>query len=153
MSDSASTQNQYASVSGLPQQATRTPNVLLTTAVAYTVSSAQSGSLFQLPSVGATITLPSPANSKGCTYTFRMIANNGTTAWTIASTAGNVYGSAVQGATALTPYPLAAGSTNCIFGTGCLVGDTIILSSDGTYYYVTGYSRYNTASTNGISFS
>jgi hypothetical protein len=152
-SGSGISQNVFENTSGLPNTPNKNLVVTLTTATAYTVSPGQSNVLFQLPSVGATISLPAAANSAGATYTFVLTANNATTAWTIASTTTNVYGRGVHGATATTPYPLAAGSTNIVLGTGTLKGDLVTIVSDGTNYYVTAFSGYNLASTNGISFS
>ena len=149
-SDSGVSQNIFSSLSGLPNPVSKSSIVTLVTATAYTVSPGQSGVIFQLPSVGATISLPSAANSKGCTYKFILIANNATTAWTIASTTTNVYGFSMGGPTTGITGHFAAGSTNTVIGTGGLLGDTVTLTCDGTNYYV---QAFTTATTDVITFS
>ena len=152
-SDSASTQNSFSSTSGVPQPPASSKVITLVTATNFTVTPLHSGYILQLPSVGATISLPAASVAKGCTFTFILIANQATTAYGIASTTSNVWGRGVQGATASTPYPLATGATSLVLGTGCLKGDQAVFTCDGTNYYVTAFSGYNTASTNGLAFS
>lgn len=138
-SDSASTQNGSVSYGGLivPPVVAKV-NTVATTA-ATTVLPGQSGQTFSLASVGATVTMPTAAQGKGCSYSFVLLANNATTAWTIAFPASTVYGIAIGGpANGLTGL-LITGSSNVLFATGALKGDRLDCSCDGTIWSVRAY--------------
>lgn len=142
-SDTASTQNPFASYGGTLSVPLlfKQPVSKQTTATAFTVSPAQSGTLFSLPSVGAVITLPAVASSAGSIWKFVLSAANGTTAWTVTAPANTLKGAVLMGATTATSTVLImAGDagTSVAFSTTALAGDHIEVTSDGTYYYVSG---------------
>jgi hypothetical protein len=138
-SDSAITANSFVNLGGLPQTPVVDNVITAVTATARTITPGQSGSIIALPVTGATITMPGIAAGKGCTYTFQMLANNATTAWTIAFPASTVYGVAIGGpANGLTGL-LITGSSNVLFATGALKGDTLVCTCNGTSWIVQAY--------------
>lgn len=143
-SASGSTQNPFSARGSLPQVTnSKIPFVTLTTVTAATITSDQSGTLFLLPSVGAIITLPTPASAgAGFNVRFQMLATNATTAWVINSgTASTIYGSVTNSPGVTTFAQIQkSGATSVTFSNSAAIGDYVNLICDGTNYIVSGYS-------------
>ncbi len=141
---SGSTQNPFSARGSLPQVTnSKIPFVTLTTATATTITADQSGTLVLLPSVGAAITLPTPAIAgAGFTIRFQILATNATTAWVISSgTASTIYGSLTNSPSGTTFAQVQKlGATTVTFSTTSTIGDNVTLICDGTNYIVSGYS-------------
>lgn len=138
----ASTQNPFASGGGaiLPPLLKISPVVNPVSGTSFTVSTAQSGTTFVLPSgaVGAaTITLPTPATSKGCSFKFIMGVNGATNPWTITGTSLNGTLLTWTGNAAVARVVLAGGA-NVPFSILALAGDWIEFFSTGTTYAIQG---------------
>jgi hypothetical protein len=139
-SGNASTQNPVFNGSGSVTAPIPLIPVTLVTVTAYTVVPGQSGTLFLLPSVGAVITLPTPAAcGPGFTAKFQMIANNATTAWAITST-GNMCGLLINNAAGTLGGIIKTNANTASFTATANLGDQITVTCDGAKYSVTGYS-------------
>jgi hypothetical protein len=125
---------------------------LVAGSTAYTLSTAQSGSIISIPALDAacTITLPAVANAVGCKYDIVCRGLLGQIL-NITAPAGTMRGFAQQkadsAANAYTAFTVAgAGGTNTTIrittagGAANAVGDRVSIFCDGTYYYVQGFS-------------
>jgi len=121
------------------------PSSTATAAATYTVTVAQSGTLFQVPAQNATadrtltITLPSVASARGFNCKFSMIAVAGNTV-RVTSTAANMnsWRSVGAGVQTITGAP---GITYVQFAATAVAGDHIEIFSDGVSYMAKGFSN------------
>ncbi len=141
MSGSATTQGAFSSGGGTVPSPLFHKIISVPTVTATTVTPATSGSIYSLASVGAALTLPPVLAGGGCTWRFRMNANNGTTAWTVTAPAGTLKGAVLMGATTAAADVLImaanAGATVAFTATA-LAGDWVQVEGDGISYYVSG---------------
>ncbi len=109
---------------------------ILTGETARTLTTAQSGTTFIVPAMGAAcaITLPSNASGLGVTYTFRMNGTAGNALTFTAATATTIKG--VYGLSGGIVIKTAA--TTCVITATAVAGDVLTIVGDGTNWYVTG---------------
>ncbi len=108
---------------------------------ATTLTQSDSGKVLYLKAAtGAAITLPAPVDG----FKVKIITGQAfaTTAWTIVSTGANVRG----GANVNSTFVASAGTTTTTFSAGAeTIGDFVELTSDGTYYFITGVGALATS--------
>ena len=115
------------------------------------LTAVDSGKVFMLNyNTTLAITLPAPTTAG---LIFKFIVKDVTDTKTITSTSTNISGVICQKSTSTDTGPATdsvvavSTATNILFGTTAELGDTVELISDGTNYYVTGFSRINGAIT------
>ena len=148
INSSGSTQNPFCA-SGKGQMLTPIPQtypiVVLPPSVNYNVQPWQSGTLFCLPTGGATAFLPTGSNTPaGANYKFELLGGGGTQViWTIAPTGGggSIYGSLINETTTISGK-VKSNAASVVFATGAGLGDQMQFTFDGTNYSVYGYSCY-----------
>jgi len=115
-------------------------------ATPHILTAVDSGKVFMLNyNTALAITLPAPTTA-GLIFKFIAIDRTGVT--TISSTSTNISGVICQlNSTTSNSVVAVSTATNILFGTNAELGDTVELISDGTNYYVTGFSRINGAIT------
>jgi len=150
------------SISPLGQ--TNNPQIisLVAASTAYTLSTAQSGSIINVPAITnpCTITLPAVvANAVGCSYNVICSGTLGQIL-TITAPTNKMRGFAQQkGNSAADSYTdfVQAGTggtnTSILLAATAIAGDRVSILCDGNFYYVQGYSAVTTNATPTFSFA
>lgn len=141
-SGSASTQNQFISNGGqlsIPISQTLISVPAATTALNVTV--AQQGSTYLIPILtgACTVTLPAVALCAGCKWTFIAVGILSNAA-TISSTAV-IQGLVINNNAGTLSGVLKTLATAVTMTANAAIGDTVSITSDGVYFYVTGQSK------------
>ena len=117
-------------------------NVIEKVTTATTFTASDSGKVFALDAAGGAYTITLPAVAPGINYKFVVQENTPTGDITIKAAAAVIYGNLCLQADTDEDNRLAcAGKTNILVDTTALLGDSLELVSDGTYWYAIGLTQ------------
>ena len=134
-SDTASTQNQYASIAGAPQVPNRLPITAVgATTATITLNASNNGTTFIVPAMSNTcaVTLPINALGAGMNWKFQV---NGTVGNAMTLTAATA--TTIKGILALSGgIVIKTAATTTVITATAVAGDVMTIYGDGTNWYI-----------------